>query len=560
MAYAVDPTQDQQNQQPGNASAQGVAPVTTSSAPGAGPSGAKTPTGAPTSAQAAQPFTNLQTYLTANAPQISQQANTISGNLTNQYGQVNNDISAGSTAFQNQVSAGFTPENSQVVQNAAANPTQFVTDPNNVKAFQSQINDQYTGPANFEGTAGYAGLNDEVTKDSANANLVNTPAGLQTYLQGTETNPTQGENLLDSVLLQQSPAAIQQVQQAAAPFSQLPTYLSNNVTADDALASAAPGAAQQAATDAQAAFTGTGGVVPTWEQGLQNTLATDTAQSNAYNTAVNNLIGSESNANPDLSAVMDALSTYNGSAQGYSETNPYYNATSTLPQINGINLQNFTNPNTVAPPTQNSVASSGDVAEQAALQQLLGSGFNPFLTDTSRAGTYTTPDPSSVPTLNSYLAPQIATLGTDLANANSAYTANGVLAPNGTPANSIVSATDIPTSDVFVPETSNPYTIPGNHFSQTFNSDSIPGEKSYDPGAGAGNIITPEQYSSLPSYIQAALPETAGGGNVAFNQPTHGGPGGYIATPATYTNNSKDLNSLQSAYQTLQQYLASQGG
>lgn len=550
MAFAIDPNEEQQQNQPGQPQAQ--APVSTSSAPGAGPSGAKTPTGAASNQTTAQPFTNLQSYLTANAPQIQNQANTISGNLNSQYGQVQGDVNKGASDFGQQVQAGYAAENPTLVSQAAANPTNFAQDPNNVKAFQSQINDQYTGPTNFEGTPQYGALNTEVGNATSNAKLLGTPSGVQTYLQSSEKNPTQGENLLDSVLLQQSPKAIQQVQAAAAPFSQLPQYLSSAVATADQGAAAAPGAAQAAAANAQRAFTGAGGVVPTWEQGLQDTLAKDTSQTQAYNTGINNLIGAESSANPQLADVMTALGSYNTNAKGYSETNPYFNATSTLPQISGVDLQNFNNPATQALPNQNQVASGADVAEQNALQQLLGSNFNPFLTDTAQAGSFKAP--GAVPTLQSYLQPQLDTLGAGLTGAQNAYTANGALTPAGTPAGSIVNDRDIPTGDIIASLNAQSYLNPGSH---------VPvqaGPLAGTPIAGisGATVMTQAQYDALPEGEKAIVnKQVSTGGPVSASGKT-GQP--LAGTAPQYANNSGNLTALQKAYQSLQQYLAAQGG
>lgn len=367
MAFALNPNEEQQQNQPGTPGMAGQ-PVSSAAAPGAGPSGGKTPTGVAGSKSPAQPFTNLQSYLTANAPQIQQQADTISGNLENQYGQIKGNVDQGVQAFNQQVQGGFTPENQQVVQSAAANPAQFVQTPGNTEAFKSQINDQYTGPSNFEGTSGYAPLNAQVTKGAANANLLNTPAGVQTYLQGSENNATPGENLLDSVLLQQSPGAIQQVQKAASPFSQLPQYLSNAVTSSDQAASAAPVAAQKAASNAAAAINPVA-------QGFQKTLAAATpaaqAQENAYNATI-------AKNQQELNPFNSQLTNFNAGT-GIALDNPL---------TAYLNEKMMTNPASLS-----NVATNPQYAEDAALAQLMGIGYTPSLNqaDIGQSGTFNIP-------------------------------------------------------------------------------------------------------------------------------------------------------------------------
>lgn len=258
MAFVPnDPTQDPNKQQQGFNPLAQQAPVTTSSAPGAGPAASSNPTGAQPSNQAsAQPFTNLQAYLTANAPQITDQANKIAGQLTNQYGQLQGQIQSGVNQFNQDVQSGYTPPDQNVVNQATTNPTQFVQNPQNIKAFQSQLNDVYTGPSNFETTPGYADINKSVITNAQNADLVNTPEGLQTYLRQGNTNSTPGMNLLDAVLLQGSPEAITTVQKAAAPFKTLGDYLTGQVTQANQGVANAVSAADQARTNANTALTG----------------------------------------------------------------------------------------------------------------------------------------------------------------------------------------------------------------------------------------------------------------------------------------------------------------
>ncbi len=391
MAFITD---EQKQQQPNAAATPGVAgtagtqPPMTSAGAGAGPTGAKgAPTGAATNTAAAQPFTNLNAYLTANAPQVQQQANTIAGNLTSQYGQVQGDINKGTQDFNNQVSSGYAAPNAQVVQQAAADPTNFAQTPSNVAAFQGQLNDQYAGPANFEGTSGYSGLNSEVNTAAQNAAQVNTLPGLQTYLQGTEKNPTQGENTLDSVLLNQSPNAIKTVQAAASPFAQLPGTLAQNVTTADQGVTNAQTQAQQAAQAANTAFLGPNGIAPTFQRGIANAATNAQTQQDAYNKAINS---EQQTLNP--------LQSYLGQLQGVA---PSWNVQNMFSPIQDLSeITGAANPATVSTPQQ--------YQEDQALQTLLGSLYSPALNQANagQAGTFKTPDVSSIPSIASLLPAQ----------------------------------------------------------------------------------------------------------------------------------------------------------
>lgn len=372
MAYlAEEDDQNKKNQAaPLSSDSQSSQPVTTSSAPGSSSmGGAKSPTGSPSNKQAAQPFTNLNAYLSANAPQIEQQANTIAGNLTNQYGQTKGQIDTGVQDFNQQVSGGYTAPNQDIVNQAAANPTQFVQNPDNISAFQKQLNNKYTGPANFETTTPYQGLNQQVTQQAQNANLLNTPSGIQTYLRSSGRNPTQGENVLDSVLLQGNPEAISTVQNAAAPFNTLGDYLTQSASFADKKASAAPTIAQESAKYASDKFNGPQGVIPTFQQGLTTKAQQEEAKRSAYNTDLSGAYSKASGADSALKAFLGAT--------GLSVSNPFGSVLGMSPSA--------------TPASTTNVASANDYAIDAALNQLMGN--QDFLPDslTNQAGSYVAP-------------------------------------------------------------------------------------------------------------------------------------------------------------------------
>lgn len=373
------PEEEQKNNQgqPGQNPLSQQAPVSTSSAPGAGPGAApaSSASGAVASNQASpQPFTNLQAYLTANAPQIEGMGGQIAGKINEGYGKVQNDITAGTEGFKNQVSGGYAAPNADVVNQATSNPTQFVSDPNNVKAFQAQLNNQYTGPSNFEGSDYYANLNKEVQDAAGKANLVNTPSGMQTYLQGIEQNPTAGDTTLDQVLLYGSPTALNTVKGAASQAAGLPDYLSSvipgqNQSVQDAIAAAN---ASREAARGKLSETGTN-----FASDLQKRV--DEAQKNysLYNQDVGQLRGTAQDINSQIQAYLAAnpnlkLDRSNNYLQPWMDLGEATNA-----------------------PNAGNVAGAGDYATQAALAQLAGDSglFNGPLDQSgaSQAGTFGLP-------------------------------------------------------------------------------------------------------------------------------------------------------------------------
>ena len=151
---------------------------------GASKAGSSPSTGSPT--QFGSSASKLGDYLSANAPQIQNQANNVVSGLNQQYGQVQGDISNAANQFGQQVQQGYAAPNQALVNQAASNPTQFASDPNNVKAFQSQYNNSYSGPTSYESTTPYGNIQGEVNNAVQNAGLLNTQAGLQNYLGQTQ--------------------------------------------------------------------------------------------------------------------------------------------------------------------------------------------------------------------------------------------------------------------------------------------------------------------------------------------------------------------------------------
>lgn len=406
MAFVSDPMQQQQqNQQPGQ---QGnplanQAPVSTSSAPGAGPGTAPgtSATGAVASNQASpQPFTNLQAYLTANQPQIQQQGQTIANNLTQGYGQIQNDINSGVQTFQDKVAGGYTAPNADVVTQATTNPTKFASDPTNVKNFQAQLNDQYTGPANFESSDPYAALNSKVQKATTNAAQVNTPEGLQSYLMGMENNPTAGDTMLDQVLLQGNQDAYKGVTQAAAPYANLPAQLSSivppqNKAVQDAI-TAAQGASQNAQTQIGKTSTDFGNT-------LNTNYINGTKVAVDYNTQLNDIAQKMANGNfAGLTPAEQKLSGFNPNE--IDTFNKYPSIFKTQAANNPINFSNyFTQGQQAAIPQASDIVTPDQIAEYQALQTLSGNApQTSFAMPTaSTSNTYSLPsDPNQLPMYN----------------------------------------------------------------------------------------------------------------------------------------------------------------
>ncbi len=389
MAF-VPQEEDKQNQQ-GQGQTPAM-PVPTSSAPGAGPGmgPATSATGATASNQASpQPFTNLQAYLTANAPQISQMGTNIANQIGQNYGQVQNDIQSGATGFQNAVKSGYAAPNEELIGQAASNPADFVKNPTNVSDFQKQMNNQYTGPSNFEGSDYYANMNREVQDAASKANLVNTPEGINQYLMGLEQNPTKGDTTLDQVLLNTDPNVSKQIKAAAQPSLGLPDYLSGLVPQQNQAVQDAVAQSQASSQQARDALNNT---TQGFESGLQNRLQSTQAGYERYNQQladlqnalgrsptsdlVNQSTWASLGVDPRLTNALASSATFNTNDQ---------------PEAFGMPLAStyLNNPQYISPPGLNDIASQSDLAEAQALAQLSGGNYNPSITG---SGNYSIPN------------------------------------------------------------------------------------------------------------------------------------------------------------------------
>lgn len=344
----------------------------------------------------------LGDYLSANAPQIGQQADALAGTLNTQYGNLNQGITDAANQFQSQVQGGYAAPNQGIVGQAMADPTNFASDPNNVKAFQSQYNDTYTGPTTFEGSPGYSDLQDQVGQAVQQAGLIGSgPAGLTSYLSGqAKGNPTQASNTLDSLLIQGNPEAQQKINAAAGQFGGLTGQL-GGVSAN---ANKSVLDAQKAASDA--AIYARGQFDP-FVQNFGNSLDTQLADVNTNRDAYNKTVtGNQSQAQQYqaqlLQAQQDAknkivgnVSNMAGNPASAAEQNErilaMYNPGITS-QLSGLapylNSSPITQPGTLA-----NTATSGQYGEDAALAQLLGQGYTSRLNqaDIGQAGSYSVP-------------------------------------------------------------------------------------------------------------------------------------------------------------------------
>jgi len=278
MAF-VQTSNDPNAQQPGNPQSPMNQPPVTASGTGAGATGA--PSGGssavPASTQA-PPVQDLKAYLSANAPQAVGMGQTIAGGLNQEYQTAAGDINAAKTAQDQAVQAGSVTPNSDLVSQAAANPTQFVQNQQNVNDFLAQENAAYTGPTADTATSAINAVNIPTAPD------INQPGGVRQLVTGMETNPTYGMENLDELIMQGNPAAMAPVQEAIPKFQTLAPQQASAITGTQNAIQKALADAEAARTGVSSAFTGEGGVVPKFQQTLSDQL---TAANKSYTDVLN---------------------------------------------------------------------------------------------------------------------------------------------------------------------------------------------------------------------------------------------------------------------------------
>lgn len=361
----------------------------TGSGTGAQKAGGTPGGGAPT--QFGSSASKLGDYLSANAPQIGQQAQNLTNNLNQQYGQIGTDINNAIGQFGQQVQGGYAAPNQDLVNQAVSNPSGFVSNPDNVKAFQAQYNNAYTGPQNFESTTPYGNIQNEVNSAVQNAGLLNSQAGLQSYLAQTGTgNQTRASNTLDALLLQGNPESRQQIQQAAGQFKGLTDQFGNAVTGANAQVPLAQQAAQQAQQYAQQQA---GNTTNQFNTALQNQLQNAQNQVNTYNKTI-----------PGFQSGLEAINQGINNWNNYTNTawDPHFGF-KTIAMDNPT--ANVKVPQMMNAPTVNQVATPDQLATQQALNTLIGNNNLNTIDPNAQVGGYAAPTASNLtPLVNQVIA------------------------------------------------------------------------------------------------------------------------------------------------------------
>jgi hypothetical protein len=244
MAFVSNNQDEEQKTDPNLAPQGAVSPVGGGAAVRLSPSSAVAPAGggagstpgsAPTPAAGGQ-FGSLNQYLTANQGQAAPLTGKLTSSVNQEYGNLDAANNAAIADINKQVTnaPGYTASDPNTLASEAANPVSFSSDPNNVKQFQSLLNNTYSGPASAESQTGYTdrqnAVNQAIATGTANTT---TEAGRQNLLTQNEATPTAGVTALNSAIISQDPNTLSSVENAYKPFNNLLTNLSTGAQGVD---------------------------------------------------------------------------------------------------------------------------------------------------------------------------------------------------------------------------------------------------------------------------------------------------------------------------------------
>lgn len=316
MAFVSNTQDEEQKTDPTLAPQGGVPPVGGGAAVRLSPSAAVAPVGGGGSSgalgttpakTAGGSFASLDKYLSANQGQAAPLAGKITSGINQEYGNLDTQNNAAIANINKQVAnaPGYTPNNPDVIAAASTNPISFANDPNNVKQFQSLLNNSYGGPASAEGTQEYsnqqAAINNAIATGKTNTT---TAAGRENLLSQNEATPTTGVTALNSAILSQDPNALASVENAYKPFGNLLTNLQTGAQGVNQNISKEQANAAKSSAAANAAISGqTADLNKAVQANLSAANAKNTNTTDMYNSLIDTFGGGHALSNEQMDAL-----------------------------------------------------------------------------------------------------------------------------------------------------------------------------------------------------------------------------------------------------------------
>ncbi len=180
-------------------------------------------------------FTNLNNYLTANKGYNEQGgglAGQVTSNFKNQSNAIKGNFNNAQTNFTQQAQQGTPQYDASLVNNALANPNQFVQNTDNVNAFAKQRDASYTGPTTFDADHN---LHDKAVNLQDTANLTSSEGGRYSLLNKMfgKSGYSNGAQGLDNLLLQGNGQQLGALQNSRSLPTDLINTMNNTIAQDE---------------------------------------------------------------------------------------------------------------------------------------------------------------------------------------------------------------------------------------------------------------------------------------------------------------------------------------
>ena len=359
-----------------------VSGTQTGTIPGAGGS-PTSPGGKPDNA-----FVDVAAYLQANRPQSMDTAQRVAGKLSEEEQGLRSGLQGASEGYEAKVKSGTINPDTDLVERAATDPLGFSKDSASLSAFDRQRDAQYTGPGNFEETPEFADVLQRVKSGQEKAKGIDTSAGRRSYLHSIGNNPTQGVVSLDDLLIGGDKDARGVLQTAASRFDTLSPALADATKRASDQLTAGRGTTEAARTGVANRFSAPGGVIPTFQAGLDEKLAKTKTEAQRNAEMLRGGIQRGEALTPQEREQIGAGNWDEvlknrellGKYTPFTDSRAKYDR-----QIDLLPYLAEDNPDVAF--TRENVASADDYAKESALQRLSGNNFDVLPDDPRLAGT-----------------------------------------------------------------------------------------------------------------------------------------------------------------------------
>lgn len=230
--------QSQSQQAPPSTSAGGAGVASTGSSASGSPGGANPAPASTPKPSSSGSWTNLDSYLGANADQATSMGQQIAQSVNNAGNQAQTDVNNLSSNFTADVNKNVVNQNPDAVNTAISDASALTAgqtlSAEDQQAFNQQANASYSGPTDVTSYNGYNQAQQDVNAATQKAAATKTEAGRATLLNDQYGNTSQygytlGENNLDQLLLQNSGGAQAALEPLADQWSSLNGAINNSV-------------------------------------------------------------------------------------------------------------------------------------------------------------------------------------------------------------------------------------------------------------------------------------------------------------------------------------------